>query len=267
MPRQRPAEPPHRFRLYEQAVQGPEATIELFLRVFRRLRGRTPTFLREDFCGTAHLAASWVAGSRRRRALAIDLDPEPLAWGRDHNRAALPPATARRLQLLQADVRQVDRPRVDLTCALNFSCCFFDRRDELRDYFAAARRGLASDGLLVVDLYGGTEAIAPIEERRECEGFTYVWEQESYDPITHRTRCHIHFELPGGERLERAFTYDWRLWTVREMRELLAEVGFRASEVYWEATDDDGEGTGDYVRVRGEMENQEGWLVYIVGIR
>ena len=51
---------------------------------------------------------------------------------------------------------------------------------------------------------------------------------------------HIHFEFTNGSRLKRAFTYEWRLWTLPEIRELLGEAGFSRSTVYWEDRDADG---------------------------
>lgn len=252
--------------LYEASVQAPEGDIEFFLRVFRRHFRRTPVMLREDFCGTAYLATSWVEGGRRRRALGVDLDETTLDWGRHAHLAPMTPATRRRIRLRCADVRDVTRPKADLICALNFSYCVFKTRQELGGYLRTVYRGLEREGLFVCELYGGTEAVVPIEERREVDGFTYVWEQESYDAITQETLCHIHFEFPDGSTLQRAFTYDWRLWTIPEVRELLAEAGFRRSEVYWEETDDDGDGTGEFKRTESE-ENQEGFIVYIVGVK
>jgi hypothetical protein len=51
--------------------------------------------------------------------------------------------------------------------------------------------------------------------------FTYLWEQALYDPVSGRLVCHIHFAFEDGSRLERAFSYDWRLWSLPEIRELL----------------------------------------------
>lgn len=252
--------------LYEASVQGPEGDIEFFLRMFRRHFKRVPVVLREDFCGTAYLAASWLAGGRRRRAIGVDLDAETLDWGRRKHIESMPPAMRRRIQLVQADVRDITRPKADLICALNFSYCTLKTRQNLGSYFHTVYRALESEGLFICELYGGTEAVVPIEEEREVDDFTYVWEQESYDAITHDTLCHIHFEFSDGSKRERAFTYDWRLWTIPEVRELLADAGFRRTEVYWEETDDDGDGTGEFRRTESE-ENQEGFIVYIVGVK
>jgi len=252
--------------LYEASVQAPEGDIEFILRVFRRHFRRVPVTLREDFCGTAYLASSWIEGGSRRKSIGVDLDEATLEWGRRRHIESMAPAMRRRIRLLQADVREVTRPRVDVVCALNFSYCTFKSRPELGTYLRAVHSSLGEQGLFVCELYGGTEAVVPIEERREVDDFVYVWDQESYDAITHETRCHIHFEFPDGSKLEKAFTYDWRLWTIPEVRELLAEAGFRRSEVFWEQTDEEGEGTGEFERTESE-ENQEGFIAYIVGVK
>lgn len=257
------AQPPDKHRLYQEAVQSPEADIEFFDEVFREHRGRAPLSLREDFCGTALFSRTWIESDPRRTALGVDLDRATLDWGRREN---LDSESSDRVELVEADVRDVRTPRVDVACAMNFSFCTLHRRSELADYLEAIHEALGDDGMLVLELYGGTEALVPIEERRELDDFDYIWEQESYNPIDHTTRCHIHFELPNGRRLHRAFTYDWRLWTIPEIRELLDDVGFSESLVYWEEVDDEGDGTGEYARTECE-ENQEGWLVYVVGLR
>lgn len=249
---------------YELAVQSPESDIEFFLARFREHRNREPLTFREDFCGTAFVSATWLAGSDRRRAIGIDLDRATLDWGR--RRHFSDPALARRIQFFEQDVRTAVEPRVDLACALNFSFCVFKTRSALLDYFAAVHRGLAPDGLFVTELYGGTEAIIAIEDERELDDFDFLWEQEKYNPITNEVLCHIHFAFRDGSMLERAFTYDWRLWTLPEVRELLLEAGFEQVDIYWEETDDDGDGNGVHHRTV-EEENQESWLVYICALK
>ncbi len=254
-----------RHLLYQAAVQAPTADIELFEEIYREHRGATPMALREDFCGTALISSHWVSSLKGRTALAVDLDQQTLEWGRKQNLEPLG-RRARHVELVHADVCSVRGPRVDLACAMNFSFCVLKERPLLLAYLAAVFDGLREDGVLILELYGGTEAIVAIEERREVDDFVYVWEQESFDPITHETICHIHFELPDGRRIRRAFTYDWRLWSIPELRDALTEVGFSDVAVYWEQVDEDGDGTGEYRRTDRE-ENQEGWLVYVVGLK
>ncbi len=260
------AERSDRHDLYQRSVQAPEQDIAFFDRVFRRIRGRRPLTLREDFCGTAYLSSLWAASDRRRRALAVDLDRETLEWGRAHNLEPEGGGLLERVQLRQANVLDVSGPPVDLACAMNFSFCTFKTREELERYFRVVHRGLGPEGIFVSELYGGSEAIVELEEPREVEDFTMIWEQERFNPIDHRTLCHIHFELGDGSRIERAFTYDWRLWTIPEVRELLAAAGFVRSEVWWEEVDEEGDGSGEHRRTE-EEENQEAWLVYLVAVK
>jgi hypothetical protein len=259
-----------KHRLYQLSVQSPEADLEFFVARYEELRGRKPKVLREDFCGTAYISATWAGSGKGRRSVGVDLDAATLQWGREHNLAPLPKEAQKRVDLRRANVLDGGGARSDMTCAMNFSYGVFKTRAELKHYLEVAHQRLADDGMFVTELYGGTEAIVAVQDEREIEGneetggdFTYQWEQASYNPINHETLCHIHFKLSDGSRIEKAFTYDWRLWSIMELRELLHEVGFTTVRVYWEATDDDGDGTGEYYATEQE-ENQESWLVYLV---
>ena len=128
-----------RYDLYERAVQEPDADIDLIRRVFRRHFGRPPHLLREDFCGTAVFACEWVKRHAENRAWGIDLDPVPLAWGREHHVAKLGPQRAARLKLIEGNVLDVGHERVDVTVAFNFSYFLFRTREALRVYFEKAR--------------------------------------------------------------------------------------------------------------------------------
>jgi hypothetical protein len=276
--RRRPARAPRytartadKHELYQLAVQSPEADLAFVLRHYRRERGREPLHLREDFCGTALLCATWVRGRADRTAEGFDLDPEPLRWGRARNLAPLGDA-ARRVTLHRADVRaRGDRP-ADIRLAQNFSYSVFKRRDELLDYLRRVHRELPRDGLFALDVYGGTEATDEMEEERKVEeGFTYVWEQACYLPGTADYTCHIHFRFRDGSRLKRAFTYEWRLWTMPELKELLREAGFRDVRSYFEQSDDDDEGEGNGVYRRDETGRScrdcAGWVAYILAFK
>lgn len=95
----------------------------------------------------------------------------------------------------------------------------------------------------------------------------YEWEQVSADPMTGRVRNAIHFEMGGaragrGSRagksgaslspalsqggrgarqtlsqrergsMRNAFVYDWRLWSIPELRDAMRDAGFASSEVH-----------------------------------
>jgi len=124
------------------------------------------------------------------------------------------------------------------------------------------RAALAPGGVFFLDAFGGYEAFEEMKEKTKQDGFTYVWDQAEYYPVTGEMVCHIHFRFPDGSKIKKAFTYDWRLWTLPELRELLAEAGFSRVTVYWEGTDEDGDGDGEFTpEEKGEAE--AGWICYL----
>lgn len=253
--------------LYEQSVQCVEAEIDFVDETYRSLRSRHARLLREDFCGTAATACEWVRRRQTNRAFGIDLDPQVLRWAQEHNVGRLPRRGARRVQLLNADVMQVHTETVDAVLAMNFSYWIFKERAALRRYFRRVREGLAEDGVFFLDAYGGSEAFEITKDRHDYGRFTYVWDQAAYNPINGHMTCHIHFTFPDGSRLNKAFTYHWRLWTVPELREVLIEAGFARATVYWEGTDEEtGEGNGVFEPTEvGEPD--PAWIAYIVAER
>ncbi len=255
-----------RHRLYELAVQDAEAEVAFVDRTFRRLRGRPAETLREDFCGTAAVCGEWVQTRRSRHAWGVDLNLEVLDWGRRNNLARLDPAQAQRVTLLHDDVLKVRTEPVDVLLAMNFSYWTFKDRATLRRYFHRARDALVGDGVLFLDAFGGYDAFRELEEPREIDEagwrFTYIWDQARFDPIGNHLICHIHFAFPDRSRIDAAFTYDWRLWTLPELRDLLEEAGFSTVTVYWQGFDRDGEPSGRF-RAATKGEADAGWIVYI----
>lgn len=255
-PRSRAAEPltaarADRQRLYEAAVQNPDADLDFMSRVYTRLRGRPPRSIREDFCGSGLTSATWVRRSRENSAVGIDLDARTLEWGRRHHQSGLDHDQAARVRLVRRNVLRPgpDASDVDAVLAMNFSYWVFKTRDALRGYFEAVRASMRRDGVFFLDHYGGWESQRPQTDRKRCKGFTYLWEQRSFNPVTFDADCRIHFEFRDGTSIRDAFTYDWRLWQIPEIRELLSEAGFRRTSVYWEGDDDKGGGNGVFREV------------------
>ncbi len=257
--------------LYQLSVQAPEEDSKFFARLFKRLAGRPLRLFREDFCGTAILSCHHVRNHKKNRALCVDIHAPTLAWAEEHNVAALPATARERVSLVCADVLDVKRPRADLTAALNFSySCFKDRKSLLK-YVKRAYAGLAGDGVFVMDAWGGSDTqLEQVEEREIDEQghrFTYCWDQHRFDPVSYETTCKIHFEFGDGSRMENAFVYDWRLWTLPELRELMTEAGFEDVHVLWEGTDTEtDEGNGVFRRVR-RGEADAAWIAYVVGCK
>ncbi|MCK4564240.1 MAG: class I SAM-dependent methyltransferase [Verrucomicrobia bacterium] len=264
--------------LYEAAVQNVDTDLDFAKRVYSKHWKRKPLTVREDFCGTAKLACRWVARNKKNEAWGIDFHQPTLDWGVEYNVAELSDEQRQRLHLICGDVLEARTPKVDMALALNFSFCVFKQRDTLRHYFKTVAKSLNDEGVFVMDIYGGTESVmAKNDDVREIPGFTtpdgveisdfdYLWEQAKYNPITHHTTCHIHFKVPGHGSINKAFTYDWRLWTLPELQEILLEAGFSKADVYLHDFDDDGE-SDETFRLRKTCENAQGWIAYVVGIR
>ena len=248
--------------LYQESVQCVEAEIDFVDDVYRTYNGRRAKILREDFCGTANTACEWIRRRRTNHAYGIDLDKEVLAWGEEHNVSTLGRA-AKRISLLNQDVLKVTTPPPDLVLAMNFSYWTFKDRKLLRRYFRRVRSSLASNGLFILDCYGGSEAFVVTRDRHKYDGFTYIWDQAAYNPITGEMQANIHFKFSDGSQIKNAFSYDWRLWTLPELQEILAEAGFGGSTVYWQGTDEDGEADGDF-QPSTEGEPDAAWIAYVV---
>ena len=249
--------------LYERSVQTVDVEVEFLRDTFRAIRGRDAESFREDFCGTSALSCEWVRSRSNRRSIGVDNDAAVLDWGRQKHVARLSEAARSRVKLLNEDVRTVVTEPVDIVGAFNFSYYCFKTRDELRKYFANVREGLKQDGVFFLDAFGGPEASDLVKDKTKLDGFTYVWEQEVFEPVTGRILCHIHFKFPDGSKIKRAFTYDWRLWTLPELRELLMEAGFAKVRVYWEGDDGEGGGNGEF-KEHATGEADLAWIAYIV---
>lgn len=242
-----------RHELYQLSVQNVESEIDFVDATYQALRGRHAVRLREDFCGTGNTSCEWVRRRPSNLACGLDIDQPTLDWGLEHNLGSLEPDQRDRVRLLNRNVLSPgDAVNMDCVLAMNFSYWLFKTRDELRDYFRAVRESLADDGAFFLDHYGGSESMSEMVEKRPIEGkkgrnFTYEWDQASFNPITGEMTCRIHFRFPDKTRMKNAFEYHWRLWTLPEIRELLAEAGFSKVTVYWEGDelDEDGEPTGE----------------------
>lgn len=265
------AEKADKYVCYQKSVQSPEHEVEFFDFAFKDFYGRKPTTLREDFCGTFSVCCKWVKAGRNRTAVGVDLDPEPLDWGRKHNLSKLSGAQQSRVRLIQDDVRKASRPQVDVLAAQNFSFWIFKTREEVVEYFRVARANLAKEGIMVMDMMGGSDCF--VEEmvdkrtiKRGKNGFKYLWKQERFNPINHDAEFSISFRFKDGSKMKRAFVYQWRFWSIPEVQEMLAEAGFSESHVYWEEVDEDGEDTGNYSRTL-ENDSDASWICYIVAAK
>lgn len=252
-----------KYHLYELAVQAPDAEIDFVDATFKKLTGRKGVKLREDFCASAATAAEWVKRRAGNTAAALDLEPKILKWAAKNTMAKLNDEQRSRLKLLERNVLTPGDARgMDIVLAMNFSYWIFQERATMVEYFRQVRESLVDDGVFFLDIYGGWEANRTQSERRRCKGFTYVWTQEVLHPISGYMKCRIGFEFKDGTKMERAFSYVWRLWTITEIKDVLADAGFSRVTIYWEG--DDGKGGGDGVfRPNTKGEDGASFVCYI----
>ena len=252
-----------KYFYYYLSVQSPENDVRFIEATYQDMRMHRPKSLREDFCGTFAVSCEWVQLDSSYKAYAVDKDPDPITYGKNHYLTQLSKSQKKRVYTLEADVLDKGLPHVDIALVANFSYYTFKSRKELRKYFKNVYQTLNKDGIFVVDCFGGPGCLEPNEEKTRHKDFTYFWDQDSYDPVTHCAKFHIHFKKKGKKK-RKSFTYDWRLWSIPEIREVMSEAGFKKNHVYWEGTDKNGEGNGIFTRVT-EGETCEAWVAYVIG--
>ena len=248
----------------QESVQNSEFELDFIDETFKDLTGRVPSSMREDFCGTAISSVEWVERRDSNTAIGVDFDQEVLDWGKKHNVSRLKADQLERLELIEDDVRTVITDKVDVLQAYNFSYWFFQDRAVLLDYFRRTREALVDDGLLFLDVFGGSECYQTQKEKRKLDGFKYIWEQAEFNAITNELKCHIHFHFPDKSKLKKAFSYTWRVWGAKELREILAEAGYSESIVYRQKFDDKTDEALDEYVATDEAEDYACWLGYIV---
>jgi len=260
-----------RYPLYEQAFQAPEYHVRNYMRIFKEVFKKPLRSLREDFAGTFWFSTEWVRSAPDRSAIAVEIDPVPIEYGRQTHLATLDAEQQKRLKILERDVRVVTNPKVQVVSAGNVSCFLLTKREELKDYFRAAYRSLTDDGLMILEVEGGPASAIILQDREHFlkdnkPWFTSVWDQQDFDPITNVGRFAVHFEFPDGKVMKNAFVYQARIWTIADLKELAEEVGFSDVYVYWEHCID-GVWMGDYMRIDIAPPVDEGWSCYVVAVK
>ncbi|HEX4925025.1 MAG TPA: class I SAM-dependent methyltransferase [Bdellovibrionales bacterium] len=253
-----------KYKYYRKAVQAPDTDAEFLYKTYKHLKGRPPKTLREDFCGTFAISCEWVKQKPGLRAFGVDLDPEPLAYGRENYYSKLEPGEQRRLEVLQKNVLDRGLPRADIVAVFNFSCYFFKQRQMMLDYFKNAHRTLNPGGLFVIDSFGGPLCEEPNTDEVKHRGFIYYWDQTYFEPIHRDATFFIHFKRKGERKREKVFRYDWRMWTLPELRDLMADAGFRKTHVFWEGSTKSGAGNGEFRR-REKGDDAGAWVAYVIG--
>ncbi|KAL2894220.1 Xin actin-binding repeat-containing protein 2 [Bienertia sinuspersici] len=181
-------------------------------------------------------ATEWLRTDPRRSAIGVDLDLEALNWCMENNVNKLLEASlvkSSHPENLMENVtiqenedsaqkipvenslgsaasvsggnlkKDFSFPGRDIVCAFNYNCCCLQKRKELVAYSKHAFDALSRKG--------------------------YTWEQAEFDAIQRMTRISLHYQLHKPQKkIRNAFSYNWRLWSLPEIRDYLEETGYRA---------------------------------------
>lgn len=254
-----------KYDFYERSVQNAEGEVSFMRDEFKRFYKRSPLIFREDFCGTGAMSCEWVKKDKNAMSYGIDLDPEPIKMGKVRHHSKLAAAEQKRVQYLQKNVMTVKTKPVDVVCAFNFSYFIFKTRKELLRYFKAVRKSLKKDAIFFLDIFAGPESQKLITDVKKMKNLTYYWECQKFNPFTHDCLFAIHFRDAKGKKHKNVFTYEWRFWTMPEIRDVLMEAGFSKTVVYWEGDDEDGNGNGEFTPAEN-AENCDAWVSYIAAL-
>lgn len=259
---------PNHYECYELCVQSPRHIVTFLRALYTSVHDVDPSILAEDFAGTCAVARRWVADLAQihhARAYCADLDPETLAYARAKSLAELPEDLHTSIDFVIADCLATPistpisssasttlktlLPPADICFVGNFSIGYAKDRPTLihyltrvRDRLARSRQGFGG-GIFVCDTYGGSGSfrLGGIERThpgRKGELIRYAWKHEAADPLTGIVTNSISLRVErDGEVIARyphAFEYTWRLWSIAELRDAFAQVGFTHSAVYTE---------------------------------
>lgn len=252
-----------KYHYYIESVQNPSGDAEFFHKTYKELKKKNPKILREDFCGTFSICCEWVKREKNFIAYGVDLDKEPLEYGKKNYLSKLTAGQQSRVHILNKNVLDKKLPPTDIIAALNFSYYLFKERRMVKKYFENCLKTLNKDGIFIIDCFGGGQCQAAIEEETQFKDFSYFWDQINFNPITNEAEFFIHFKLKDKPKIEKVFYYDWRMWTIPELTDILKEVGFKKTQVYWEGNNSKGEGNGIFTPSE-KGEECDSWIAYIV---
>lgn len=235
--------------LFDLCVADGPRTVEFLL----ALHEGSPRVLREEFCGLAGLSRAWLQRVEGGDAVAVDPAAKPHTVGG----VKVVPRSAR---------------KADVTALAGFSVGNLHTRHALVRFLSGARQRLARKGLLTLDLYGGTRAFQVGEHIRTLTGpagerVEYTFEQREADAANGMVTNALSFTVRDKRKSraavhEDALVYRWRLWSPPEVRDALADAGFRKVELYERSEGDEGE---LLIRPLGDpSELPDDWVLSIV---
>ena len=260
-----------KFALYLASVQDPLSDIERVGLIYEEIFSKTAQKLREDFSAAFALSCCWVQSDKQRSAIAIDIDHDTIEYGKKNYLANLSVNEQTRMDVRVGNAIVQTEP-VDIIATFNFSYNLLHERSELLSYFRKCHSSLNEKGMLIIDNFGGSDSEELVIQETFIDNndyispFTFEFERKSFNPITRRAQYSINFIYPDGPELMDAFKYDFRMWSIPELRDIMKEAGFSKSLVYWETPEGETVAENDFYASEKE-ENTSSWNAYIVAIK
>lgn len=251
-------------RLYEESVQCTDFEVNFIKKIYKKYNQTRCHTLREDFCASALISAEWVKDHKKNIATAVDLDKKMISEAKKIRQTKLDMSQQQRMNIYFGNSATFSTKKVDCVLAANFSYFVFKERKSLIKYFKHAKSQLKTKGIFMLDAFGGYEAHQLLEERTKHKGFTYVWDQSSFNPVNHDLKCYIHFEFSDKSSIKRAFVYDWRLWTLPEIRDCLKEAGFHKIDIYMQGWDEENDEESEKFYKVNKCDADPAWIAYII---
>ncbi len=251
-----------KYFYYKNSVQSPKEDIRFFKSVYKDFFKKKPRIFREDFCGSFYVSFHWVKDHPQNQAIVIDSDKDPLEYGKKNHLSQLNSSQKSRLKIVNKNVLRPHLPSAELITVSNFSYFTLKKRESLVQYFKNIKKALFRPGLFLIDAVGGPDCHGLSEEKVEHDDFNYYWEQSTFDPISHYAQFYIHFKRKGERKQKKAFSYQWRIWSLPELQDALRSAGFSKIHIYWEQTDKNGEGSGQFKKSKkGDI--CDTWIAYL----
>ncbi|ODQ54436.1 hypothetical protein SAICODRAFT_6190 [Saitoella complicata NRRL Y-17804] len=218
--------------LYQRAVQLPAKEVITLNSIYTALRPGLPAarVLREDFCGTALLCKEWIKRNVEREAIGVDLDESVVKYANEVTRSDA--TVAERVTVYHGDVMKVEGvPKADIIVVLNYGAFYFHTRPLLLQYFKKSLTSLNPDGVLICDMFGGTTRTSAtpssLHKRILDKDTTYTFTSTAFSMTSGTLKCALNFYFSDGSKLEGAFKYHFRVWSMLELKEAMLEAGFK----------------------------------------
>jgi SAM-dependent methyltransferase len=226
-----------RHLLYQKSVQNPKREIEFYIKQFRNVFNKIPLKFREDFCGTGLLCCEWVKSNVLNTAIGIDYDLDTINFGIENNVNYLSSGSDRVKLIHQNVLDPFDNlEKFDIICSMNYSHFLLTKRKDLVKYFKNVKSNLNTKGMLLMDFFGGAHVYDYHTHNNLSEIYKYIGEQMNI--LNNITVISLNFKNDKNN-FEPFFKYNFRVYTLIELKEALEDAGFNKFKIFIKDIDEE----------------------------